>query len=73
MLYKALILIAILFIIYIIFFKKPNIKRDANKKSISKGNTMLECKECGTFVSEDETVIKDAQFYCSKNCAGVKL
>lgn len=70
MLYKVLMLIAILFIIYLIFFRKSNKKR--GRKPIPKGDIMIECKECATFANEDEAIIKDGKFYCSKKCAGVK-
>lgn len=76
MLLKILSLIAIFFIIYIMFFKKSNKEIPANKKkntkNIPKGDIMMECKECETFVSEDEVIIKDGKYYCSKKCAGLK-
>lgn len=52
------------------FFKKPSIRTEKKqgKKKIS-GDTMLECSECATFVSENEAIIKDGKFYCSKECA----
>jgi len=75
MLMKGLLLAGILFIIYIAFFKKPN-KVDSNrrkkKKEAPKGDVMMECARCETFVSEDEAIIKDGKFYCSKKCAGLK-
>jgi len=76
MLMKALLLGVIFFIIYTIFFKKSakeqTINRKKNKKETQKGDIMVECVECETFVSEDEAIIKDGKFYCSKKCAGVK-
>lgn len=76
MLMKGLLLAGVLFIIYIAFFKKPNkvenSSRKKSKKETPKGDVMMECKKCETFVSEDEAIIKDGQFYCSKKCAGLK-
>jgi len=75
MLIKALVLAAIFFIIYIMFFKKPDIEvqtKRKKKKPALKGDIMMECEKCGTFISEDEAIIKDGKFYCSKKCAGVK-
>lgn len=76
MLMKGLLLVVILFVIYIMFFKKSNkvenAKRKKSKKPIQKGDVMMECQECETFVSEDEAIIKDGKFYCSKKCAGLK-
>lgn len=76
MLIKGLLLLGVLFIIYIAFFKKSNrvenTSRKKTKKPVSKGDVMIECEECETFVSEDEAIIKDGKFYCSKKCAGLK-
>jgi len=76
MLMKALVLALILFVIYIAFFKKPsNIEtknNKQNKQKAPKGDVMIECEKCETFVSEDEAIIKDGKFYCSKKCAGLK-
>ncbi|HIP31116.1 MAG TPA: Prokaryotic metallothionein [Sulfurospirillum arcachonense] len=76
MLIKALALAAVFFVIYIMFFKKSNKEVQSNrkksKKQAPKGDVMMECEKCETFVSEDEAIIKDGKFYCSKKCAGVK-
>ena len=76
MLIKFLVLAAIFFLIYVAFFKKSNkevqSQKKQNKKYEPKGDVMMECEKCETFVSEDEAIIKDAKFYCSKKCAGLK-
>lgn len=76
MIMKFLLLAGILFIIYIMFFKKSNTTNTTStkktKKSAPKGDIMMECEKCETFVSEDEAIIKDGKFYCSKKCAGLK-
>lgn len=76
MLMKGLLLAGVLLIIYIAFFKKSNkvenVSRKKTKKQVPKGDVMMECEKCETFVSEDEAIIKDGKFYCSKKCAGLK-
>jgi len=76
MLMKALALVVIFIIIYILFFKKSKKEvqnnRKKNRKQAPKGDIMMECKKCETFVSEDEAIIKDGNFYCTKTCAGLK-
>lgn len=73
MLFKFVLLAGIFFVIYIMFFKKKAVKNQhTNKKPTQKGDIMMECTECGVFVSEDEAIIKDGKFYCSKQCAGVR-
>ncbi len=71
MIIKLLIFIGVLFAIYMIFFKKNRDTEGANtKRSTNKGEeVMLECKICGTYVSDKEAIIKDGAFYCSKECA----
>lgn len=77
MLLKILALIGVLLFVYILFFKKPLPKEETKKEKKPnnrklKSDTMIECAKCDTFVSEDEAIIKDGAFYCSKSCAGVK-
>ncbi|MDD3324373.1 MAG: PP0621 family protein [Sulfurospirillaceae bacterium] len=67
MIMKILIFIAILVIIYMVFFKKTK-----GKEKKIEGEAMVECEKCSTFVSDKEAIIKDGHFYCSKECAGVK-
>ena len=65
MLFKILLLAAVVGAIYYFFIKKkPSIPKDSE--------TMVECEKCGTFVSNKEAIIKDGKYYCSKECAGAK-
>ncbi len=60
---KLLTFAAIMYVIYIMFFKnKKNINNDEQI------DTMVECTKCGTFVSKDEAIISNGQYYCSKEC-----
>lgn len=71
MLLKIALFVAVLVLIYIFFFKNSK-KGEMNKKSSKKvleGETMVECKACSTFISHNEAIIKDGQFFCSKECA----
>ncbi|NCD12952.1 MAG: Prokaryotic metallothionein [Epsilonproteobacteria bacterium] len=72
MLFKLAILIGILFLIYLFFFKnkrQEEIKKSNEKTKTLEGETMVECQKCATFVSHKEAIIKDGQFFCSKECA----
>ena len=71
MLLKIALFAAVLFLIYIFFFKnsrKEDIQKSASKK-VLEGETMVECQACSTFISHKEAIIKDGLFYCSKECA----
>jgi uncharacterized protein len=62
MLFKILLLAAVIGGIYYFFIKKrPQISKDSE--------IMVECNKCGTFVSNKEAIIKDGKYYCSKECA----
>ena len=70
MIIKLVIVAVIIYVIYFVLFKKPSMqKRAKGQKDIIDSETMLECKECGAYVSGDEAIIKDGKFYCSKECA----
>ena len=77
MIIKIGALLAILFVIYLIFFKTARNNTSApkqTKKNDSKKNdeeTMIECVACSTFISNKEAIIKDGQFFCSRECAKV--
>lgn len=75
MLIKILIFVGVIFLVYIFFFKnkrKEEIqKHKKEEKKTLEGDTMLECVQCGTFVTDKDSIIKDGKFFCSKECAGV--
>ena len=68
MIFKLVILGVIFYGIYFIFFKKPSMIKDKNSDS----ETVVECEECGVYISMKETIFKDGKNYCSKECAGLK-
>ena len=66
MIIKILILGAVLYSIYFFFFKNGGFSKKINKDD---SETMVECAACDTYISVDETVIKDGKHYCSNACA----
>lgn len=73
MLTKIALFCLVVFLVYIFFFKnkrKVDIQEEKAKNSrILEGDTMVECKQCATFISHKEAIIVDGAFYCSKECA----
>lgn len=47
--------------------KFPSIGRTPQQKKLDE-DTLVECKSCNTYVTVKESIIKDAQYYCSKEC-----
>jgi uncharacterized protein len=80
MIFKLIILAAVVYVVYILFFRDGNlldkVKEQKGKMSKSKKEedieTVVECHTCGVFVSVDEAILKDGHYYCSKKCAGIK-
>jgi len=68
MIFKILAVLAVLFLVYILFFKKgrENVVKDKKDDQIS--DEMIECKTCGTFVSKDEAILSSGKHFCSKEC-----
>lgn len=73
MLVKILLFGAVVFLIYLFFFKTKRqeevSKNTSAKRNVLEGETMVECHACSTFVSHKEAIIKDGLYYCSKECA----
>ncbi len=66
---KFLILAGLLYAVYFMYFKKPNSISKKPKKDMEKeSETMVECKQCSTFISVSEALISDGKYFCSKEC-----
>ncbi|WP_297812771.1 PP0621 family protein [uncultured Helicobacter sp.] len=61
-----LFILLIVGIYYLLFRKKTD---SANHSKQKPHSIMLECVECGTYVSNEEVIIKNGKYYCSKECA----
>lgn len=70
MIFKLLAVIAVLFLVYLVFFKKN--REESIKKNKTKNekieDILVECPTCKTFVSKDEGILSNGKFYCSKEC-----
>lgn len=67
MVLKVLAIGVVLFLIYILFFKKNrenSVKREDDKIE----DIMVECPTCKTYVSKKEAILSNGQYYCSKEC-----
>ena len=67
MILKILAIGVVLFLVYIVLFKKDrekNVKEEDEKIE----DIMVECPTCSTFVSKKEAILSNGQFFCSKDC-----
>ena len=72
MILKFLAVAVVLFIVYIIFFKKNREKNIVKKEDIKYEDDMLECPTCQTYISTKESILSNGKFYCSKDCLNKK-
>jgi uncharacterized protein len=72
MIFKILAVVAVLFLVYLVFFKKGREESLKNKTKKSDNeqitDTMVECPKCGTFVSKDDAILSNGKYYCSQEC-----
>ncbi len=65
---KVIAILAVLFLIYIVLFKKDREKEVTKKEDEKIEDIMVECPTCGTYVSKKEGILSNGKFYCSKEC-----
>ena len=69
MIFKILAISVVLFLVYIVFFKKNReSKIDKRKKYDQITDTMVECPSCNVFVSKEEAILSNGKYYCSEKC-----
>ncbi|WP_121626681.1 PP0621 family protein [Poseidonibacter antarcticus] len=68
MILKTIAILVVLFIVYILFFKKNREKDIVKKKDIKYEDEMVECPTCGTYISTKESILSNGKYYCSKDC-----
>ena len=68
MVLKVIFIIALLFLVYVFFFKKSREKTIFDKKNEKIVDEMVECPSCKTYVSQKEAFLSNGKFYCSKEC-----
>lgn len=71
MVFKIVAALIVLFMVYLLFFKKSretdvNIKN--NKKEDKIADIMEECPTCKTYVSKNEAILSNGKYFCSKEC-----
>jgi len=68
---KLILLGAILYVIYVVFFKNKSTLFSSTEEKREKdkdAQTVVECHECKTYVSVDEAMLVDGKYFCSKEC-----
>lgn len=68
MIFKILAFLAVLFLVYLVFFKKARENKNQDGKYDQITDTLVECPKCGTYVSKDDAILSNGKYYCSKEC-----
>ncbi|WP_457743663.1 PP0621 family protein [Sulfurimonas sp.] len=72
MIMKLLIIAAVIWIVYIMFFKSKTVtstnKATKNKNDKVEVNDMTECETCGVYVEIEEAILSNGKYYCSREC-----
>ena len=67
MIFKILTVAIVLFLVYLVFFKK-NREKDVKVEKEKIEDEMVECPTCKTYVSKKEGILSNGYYYCSKEC-----
>lgn len=65
----VLVLIAL---VYFLFIKSKALPRDTRKSTKKKEtmneDDMVECKSCGVYITLNEALLRDGEYFCSNEC-----
>jgi len=71
MILKALLVGAVIYIVYIMFFKQKSIKsetKEQKRENKAQANEMVECAQCGVYTEISECILSNGKYYCSQEC-----
>lgn len=68
MIWKILLVVGVIALVYFMFIKKrPKVQSDT-KKDAPKSSDMVACDTCGIYCALDDTIVSNGKYYCSKEC-----
>ncbi len=70
MILKLLLVGAVIYVVYTLFFKQKK-SFDTQKKESHKEeavNELIECPTCGVYVEVEEAILSGSKYYCSSEC-----
>jgi len=65
---KIVLLLIIIYLIYRAFGGSISLPKKEAKKDVEDGDTLVECCECGVYITKKEAKIKMGKYYCDE-CA----
>jgi len=70
MILKFLLIAAVIYVVYIMFFKAKPLEKQTKSKRETKTevNDMVECEVCGLYTEIQESILSNGKYYCSREC-----
>ncbi|VAY86475.1 hypothetical protein MNB_ARC-1_156 [hydrothermal vent metagenome] len=68
MIFKLIAFLIVIFMIYIVFFKKSREENIKEKKYDKITDTMVECPSCKTYVSKNDAILSSGKYFCNSEC-----
>ncbi len=67
---KWLLVIAVIALVYFLFIKKKPLGDTGTGSKQDKANDddMVECSQCGTYITLKEALLRDGNYFCSNEC-----
>ncbi len=76
MILKLLLIIGVITIVYMMFFKKkPSVTEQKKSKTSNSAkeskdiNELVKCESCGVYIELNEALLSNAKYYCCNECA----
>jgi len=67
---KWLLVVLVIAVVYFFFIKKKPLSNEQPSKKREKldDDDMIECKSCGTYITLNEALLQNGEYYCSDEC-----
>jgi len=67
-----ILVVVLIALVYFFFIKKKPIahkdQKNKNRSEKLEEDDMVECKKCGTYITLNEALLRDGQYFCSDEC-----
>ena len=71
MILKLLLILGVIFVVYIFFFKAKSVKAPkSTKKEEIQADELVQCQTCSVYVELEEAILSNSKYYCSTECIG---
>ena len=68
MIMKLLVLAGLLYLVYLLFFKKALPGTSKAKKKVLSDDDFIECEHCHVYTAVGDMIISNGKYYCSQKC-----